>query len=632
MLQLFLVLAAFLVLAYGKDVLEIQGLNFELAVSSHRYLAVLFYDESPTGQSLLQQWQAAAQSITDMPADSELAQISSKDPSMSELIESYELSLPVIRVFRRGIMSEYRGPVDSDGIVAYLQQDAMPSVKQITTLQQMKVILETNLEAVIFGMFSEDDIDEDSAESEGYGIDAWGQFQASADSLRGHATYYAVTSKDVIESFKLTEADLPAIYMMAEEGEGFIKYTGEVLELNLSEWVLRNSSPSMGELTVTTHSGELYATQFFASRKLKFILFIHPNMLHSSSVLETWQDIADTFSGKAIFSYMTMPVADVLEYFSIDLDRDIPIIAAHQPVNDFRYKSQRFNSIEDRDDMLEFVAGVVQGVVPKIIKSEPIPTNKNGQPSDVDSSSYGMRVAVGKTVIDMVSEPDKDVLLAVYTPYCTHCKKFFPSYQILSRAVQAEPRLVVAKINAAANDLPAAWGVNRGFPMLLWFPAKDKPYHQNSSDGDSGSDGSGASSSSRSALPIPRQYWDAGFSAQEMLRFVQREGSFDVDGLRVATMEQLGSLLVDEDMLRAKYEEDERHHRRNEDRETFEDETVDYLMGEVVFDGKRWHIALGAVLAVVNICLIVYLLAVAGLQQSGTASKPRVVAKKKKST
>ncbi len=45
--------------------------------------------------------------------------------------------------------------------------------------------------------------------------------------------------------------------MMPSEGEGFLRYTGEILEMNLSEWVLRNSAPGMGELTVATSAGKL---------------------------------------------------------------------------------------------------------------------------------------------------------------------------------------------------------------------------------------------------------------------------------------------------------------------------------------------------------------------------------------
>ena len=44
--------------------------------------------------------------------------------------------------------------------------------------------------------------------------------------------------------------------MVSNEGDGFVKYTGEILEMNLSEWVLRNSAPAMGELTVASSKGD----------------------------------------------------------------------------------------------------------------------------------------------------------------------------------------------------------------------------------------------------------------------------------------------------------------------------------------------------------------------------------------
>jgi hypothetical protein len=70
-----------------------------------------------------------------------------------------------------------------------------------------------------------------------------------------HAWFYVVYSEDVRNSFKLKASDLPVIYMVSNEGDGFVKYSGEILEMNLSEWVLRNSAPAMGELTVSSSKG-----------------------------------------------------------------------------------------------------------------------------------------------------------------------------------------------------------------------------------------------------------------------------------------------------------------------------------------------------------------------------------------
>jgi hypothetical protein len=81
-------------------------------------------------------------------------------------------------------MGDYRGPLDSEGIAKYVTEDAEPSVRYINTVEEMQRVVEGNLNTVIFSVFNEADMVEDTS-AEGYSIDAWGQYQAAADSLRG---------------------------------------------------------------------------------------------------------------------------------------------------------------------------------------------------------------------------------------------------------------------------------------------------------------------------------------------------------------------------------------------------------------------------------------------------------------
>ena len=61
--------------------------------------------------------------------------------------------------------------------------------------------------------------------------------------------------------------------------------------------------------------------------------------------------------GKAIFSYMTQSaVADVVEYFDVDVNKDVPLIVAHQPANDYKYKSKKID-IRSREAIQNFVTG-----------------------------------------------------------------------------------------------------------------------------------------------------------------------------------------------------------------------------------------------------------------------------------
>ena len=234
------------------------------------------------------------------------------------------------------------------------------------------------------------------------------------------------------------------------------------------------------------------------------------------------------------------------------------------------------------------MAGVLSGRVRRLLKSEPTPKKAKAGSSQVVK-------LVGNTVIDAVSQGDKDVLLSVYAPWCQHCRRLAPTLDILARAVAADDRIVIAKIDGTANDLPPHWGV-KTYPALLWFPAKDKPYPE-------------------AKGPTPRPYWDAGQGLAEFVSFVQRHSSFDPATLKVATTEQLNSLLNDEDTLRQKYEVEESHRRRNEGRDIYDSDAIDWLVGEVVFDGKRWHI--GAV-GVLGVAVLVLSIAVAVLRSEGS--------------
>lgn len=84
---------------------------------------------------------------------------------------------------------------------------------------------------------------------------------SSIDFCTRHAIFYVSSSKELMKTLKFSASDLPTVFMVSNDGEGILRYSGEILELNLSEWVLRNSSPAMDELTVATNQGPLHPLQ-----------------------------------------------------------------------------------------------------------------------------------------------------------------------------------------------------------------------------------------------------------------------------------------------------------------------------------------------------------------------------------
>ncbi|KUF85951.1 hypothetical protein AM588_10001694 [Phytophthora nicotianae] len=133
----------------------------------------------------------------------------------------------------------------------------------------------------------------------------------------------------------------------------------------------------------------------------------------------------------------------------------------------FDYKADDFVAkIEESlaDDLVAFEKNYFDGKLTPLLKSA----------DPEDDSDEAVKVIVGTEFEKRVIDNEKDVLLEFYAPWCGHCKALAPKYEELAEKFADVDSIMIAKMDATANEIDHAGVDVRGFPTILFFPAKDK--------------------------------------------------------------------------------------------------------------------------------------------------------------
>jgi len=276
-------------------------------------------------------------------------------------------------------------------------------------------------------------------------------FGTVAESFRSQDYVFAVvTASDLTSKFN---GKVGTIRVYKTFDDPTTDYTGTLNTEGIVNFVKSASFPLVGEIGPENY-------QQYLDRGFNFLwLFYEIGTDDSNSAIKALSDVAKTHKSDLSFVKLDgVRYVDHAKHFG--LSGKTPGICIED-----RTTKKNYLYPEDKDinasELGAWVSDFLGGRLSANVKSEAEPADNSGP----------VKTVVGTSFDRIVLDPAKDVLVEFYAPWCGHCKTLAPKYEELGKSFSDVDSIVIAKVDATANDTPADIS---GFPTLILYPSNDK--------------------------------------------------------------------------------------------------------------------------------------------------------------
>jgi protein disulfide-isomerase A1 len=408
--------------------------SFDTAIETNELTLVEFFAPwCGHCKSLAPEYAKAAEALVGTPA--KLASVDCIEHK--ELCNKYAVrGFPTIKLFRPG----GKAPVDydqarkADAIVGYMKKQQQPVYKELKTEAEVNDFIKNKV--AVLGFLKAADVS---------------TFGTVAESFRSQDYVFAVvTASDLTSKFN---GKVGTIRVYKTFDDPTTDYTGTLNTEGIVNFVKSASFPLVGEIGPENY-------QQYLDRGFNFLwLFYEIGTDDSNSAIKALSDVAKTHKSDLSFVKLDgVRYVDHAKHFG--LSGKTPGIC----IEDRTTKKNYFYP-EDKDinasELGAWVSDFLGGRLSANVKSEAEPADNSGP----------VKTVVGTSFDRIVLDPAKDVLVEFYAPWCGHCKTLAPKYEELGKSFSDVDSIVIAKVDATANDTPADIS---GFPTLILYPSNDK--------------------------------------------------------------------------------------------------------------------------------------------------------------
>merc|ERR1712241_617176 len=437
-----LVLAVFGALAQAEitkeeGVLVLTEGNFQEAVDGNEFVLVEFYAPwCGHCKALAPEYAKAAGILAEKDSPIKLAKVDATVES--KLGEKFEVrGYPTLKFFRSGKPTEYSGGRTADTIVSWLEKKTGPPAKALASLEEAKAFLDGKSVGII-GFFKDETTDAAKA------------FLAVAGAMDDFQ--FGITGDDTVATEYGLEGE--AVLLLKDFDEGKAVLAEGITEDAVTKFVASESLPLVVDFNQET------AQKIFSGEiKTHLLVFSSHKAEDHADKVAVISGIAKENKGKLLFVTINTDLDDhkrILEFFGIT-EEELPTFRAIKLGEDMAKFKPEDDSIT-AENIASFVADFIEGKLKQHLMSEEIPE---------DWDKEGVKVLVGKNFHEVAMNPEKDVLVEFYAPWCGHCKQLAPVWDKLGEKYADHTSIVIAKMDSTANELEEI--KVQGFPTIKLF-------------------------------------------------------------------------------------------------------------------------------------------------------------------
>ncbi|XP_029445335.1 protein disulfide-isomerase A4 [Rhinatrema bivittatum] len=426
--------------------------NFDEVVNNADIILVEFYAPwCGHCKKLAPEYEKAAEELSKRTPPILLAKVDAT--AETEIAGRFSVSgYPTLKIFRRGKSFDYNGPREKYGIVDYMTDQAGPPSKQIQALKQVQESLKDGDDVIIIGVFS------------GEHDPAYQLYQDAANNLREDYTFHHTFSSEITNFLKASPGQL--VVMQPEKFQSkyepkkhTLTFQDSTTDSDVKEHVTTHSLPLVGHRKISNDAKR------YTKRPLVVVYYSVDFSFDYRVATQYWR--SKVLEVAKDFPEYTFAIANEEDYSS-ELN-DLGLGESGEEVNvaiqDIGNKKYAMEPEEfDSDTLRDFVLAFKKGKLKPIVKSQPLPKSNKGP----------VKIVVGKTFEQIVLDPKTDVLIEFYAPWCGHCKSLEPIYTELGKKYKTEEGIVIAKMDATANDIPNEKYKAEGFPTIYFAPRNNK--------------------------------------------------------------------------------------------------------------------------------------------------------------